>query len=308
MNLIDATFPYPVLNPNTDDVSFNVCTYTPDVRVSNNGFAYHLSFTIDIDDPYLKALIEAGFAVYSMEVSCSSTFMIKRASSKNNVLEVDLPEGSVKGNVEITLTITAVKRIRNYCNPRAHEDYGNQSFDILPGEVLAFFGTEILPTDIKYPKLGSASSFIEIRPYESEDGLMFVDLNTSIIGICLPQSDYTAYETEIGSPDYKEILYSSIVYNALLYALLNFSNYKDKDLIWVKTIRYYLDNVDKFRELAGDPSEPMYDDEGNEITILDNPETCQKVAQYILNKPTHVLLDYLHNQTSARLAANNEEE
>lgn len=307
MNLIDATFPYPVLNPNTDDVSFNECSFEEDVRVSSNGRSFSLKFTIKIDDPYILALIEKGDAVYSMEVTCRGTYMMRRVADKSNVLKLDLPEGSVKGNVEISLTITAVNPIENYCNPRAHEDYENQSFKIEPGEVLAFFGTEILPTDIKYPKLGSAASIIEVRPLDVEGKYTIIDLDSPIIGICLPSTEYKNYGEINQNQLYQSIFHASLVQNALLYALMEYKNYKGKDLTWVKTIEYYFNNIPELKEMVESVSGT--DENGEELTISSQPILCQKIAQTILGIPNEKLLSTLVDmQESARHAQEQNEE
>lgn len=307
MNLIDATFPYPVLNPNTDDVSFNECSFEEDVRVSSNGRSFSLKFTIKIDDPYILALIEKGDAVYSMEVTCKGTYMMRRVADKINVLKLDLPEGSVKGNVEISLTITAVNPIESYCNPRAHVDYENQSFKIEPGEVLAFFGTEILPTDIKYPKLGSAASIIEVRPLDVEDKFTIFDLDSPIIGICFPTGEYANYGEISQNQLYQSIFHASLVQNALLYALMEYKNYKGKDLTWVKTIEYYFNNIPELKEMVESVSGT--DENGEELTISSQPLLCQKIAQTILDIPNEKLLTTLKEmQESARRAQEQNEE
>lgn len=297
MNLIDATFPYPVLNPNTDDVGFNICSFEEDVRVSSNGRSFSLAFTINIDDPYILELIRKGDAVYSMEVTCKGTYMLRRVAGNNNVLKLDLPEGSVKGNVEISLTITAVNTIEAYCNPRAHEDYENQSFRIEPGEVLAFFGTEILPTDIKYPKLGSAASIIEVRPLDVEGEHTLIDLESPIIGICLPANEYANYGTISQNQLYQSIFHASLVQNALLYALLQYKDFRGKDFTWVKTLDYYFENIPELKEMV--ESVNGVDENGNELTISSQPLLCQKIAQTILGMPNEKLLSTLKNMQEA---------
>ena len=292
MNLIDATFPYPVLRSGSDDVSYEKCSYVLNVVYDKVNRLFFISVDFEIDNRYLLDLIEDEKAVFAVEMKCTGTHIMKRYSQKTSHFEIELSEGYVKGDVDFDLTITAVKQINNYRNPNAHQDFGNASFLIEPGEVLAYLGTETLETDIKYAKLGAASSFIEVRPLLIDSPYFQVDLTTSIIGICLPEKLYKAYQETWRNPNFPEIFHASIVYNALLYALLQYREYKDKDLVWVKTIRYYLDNVDALKKLF--ENDTHSDDE--DYCVFDDPEICQKVAQIILDNPANRLFKNLENQ------------
>lgn len=304
MNLIDASFPYPVLSPNTDDVSFTTCSYTPEVVYDKVNHKYDIGVSIDIDDPYIIDLIEQGYAVFAMEVKCDGTRLVRRESGSDPNLAMPIEEGNLKGNVEINFTVTAIKHIESYCNPRAHEDFGGQSFTIEPGEVLAYLGTEVLATDIKYSKLGAASSFIEVRPLEIDSPYMQFDLESPIIGICLPKEMYKDYQTIWRNPNFPEVFHASVVHNALLFALTQFANYKDKDLTWVKTIQYYMDNVDALKSAFGEDAKNA---EAEDRTIFEDPTVCQKVAQIILDNPTKRLLVNLKKQQETMSNDNQEE-
>lgn len=302
MNLIDATFPYPVLRPESDDVSYEKCTYTFDVEYDKTNRKFLISVDFEIDNIYLLDLIEAGSAVFAVEMRCPSTHIIKRFAQKTSHFDIELPEGFLKGNVDFDLTITAVEQIKNYSNPNAHQDFGGISFQIEPGEVLAYLGTEILETDIKYAKLGAASSFIEVRPLYTDEPYMQIDLTTPIIGICLPKKLFDIYQNTWTNPHFPAIFHASIVYNALLYALMRFRDYKDKDLVWVKTIQYYMDNISVLKNLfSGDPKSTDED-----FCIFDDPDVCQKVAQIILDNPVKRLFDNLLEQLKE--SANQQEE
>lgn len=297
MNLIDATFPYPVLRPGSDDVSYEKCSYAFEVEYDKVNRLFLISVDFEIDNKCLLDLIEVESAVFAVEMKCPGTHIMKRYSQKTSHFEIELSEGYVKGNVDFDLTITAVKQISNYRNPNAHQDFGNTSFLIEPGEVLAYLGTETLETDIKYAKLGAASSFIEVRPLFIDSPYLQVDLTTSIIGICLPEKLYKAYQETWRNPNFPEIFHASIVYNALLYALLQYRDYKDKDLVWVKTIRYYLDNVDALKKLF--ENDTHSDDE--DYCVFDDPDVCQKVAQIILDNPAKRLFGNLEKQQTVMI-------
>ena len=120
-----------------------------------------------------------------------------------------------------------------------------------PGDILAYFPSFHYDADIRYDKLQAAGSFMQIRESSLHSDVYF-DIAGNKIEILLPKEHYELY----CNPNIKgeaEIIHSSLVLNALTFALLNIELHEQ--ITWAKTIYYRLDTEEGLsREALEDPS------------------------------------------------------
>lgn len=280
MKISNISFPYPVLGVN-DDVLPKLPNDCVVAKADKSESDYILTVTLNYDNRDIKCIVQEGKAQYCCECECQKTLFRKCFKSSEPTMEIKIPRKSVLGRVSINFYVAVTKEIKGYSNSGFNDDYEGMTFDMEPGDILAAFPETHYDTDIAYEKLQAAGSFMVIREGENKEDIFF-DLSDEKIQILMPQSYYKAYSdpsVEGAAP----IIHSSIVLNALTYALTQlFSNedeYKQKR--WAKTIYYRLKTEDEFKNFSTD-------------SCLDAPI----IAQRFLKDPYMRLFKTLKNQNT----------
>lgn len=137
-------YPHPVLCPSdiSDDypnATFEITNRDDMVKVNElDSTAAKISCQFQLDDDFMKSLIDEGKAAYGLEVSCTRTLYRKSFSSRAPLIETEIPRGSLYGRVQILTYIAATQDIPNFQGGDSwHEDYNNISFNLEKGTLLA---------------------------------------------------------------------------------------------------------------------------------------------------------------------------
>ena len=181
----------------------------------------------------------------------------------------------------------AVKEdLLGYSNSDFNEDYYGFKFDLEVGDLLAVFPLAWWNTEIKFDKLYAAGSFMQI--VEAADGIdkTWFNLEEERILIEMPHDLFIQYQ-RIGN-SFPEVIHSSLVHNALVYALSNLGEYQDKGKLWADSL---------MARMADDPQLQQYD--------LSDMSQVYKVADILLQDPYKRLLDSLEKIADSK---NDEEE
>ena len=130
------------------------------------------------------------------------------------------------------------RSIPNYSNDDFNEDYHGFTFDLETGDMLAVFPLAWWNTNVKFDKLYAAGSFMQI--VEAGDGIdkTWFNLNDDRILIELPHDLFVQYQ-RIGN-SFPEVIHSSLVHNALVYALSNLSEYQESGKLWADSLQLRL--------------------------------------------------------------------
>ncbi len=155
---------------------------------------------------------------------------------------IKIPRNAVNGRVNFNCYVSVKVPIPNYSNKGFNEDYMDMVFDMAPGDILVTFPQFHYDADIRYDKLQAAGSFMQIRESSLHDTVFF-DITGNKIEILMPPALYKLYCEPVvkGSA---EIMHSSLVLNALTYALLNIEAHEQTT--WAKTIYFRMDTEDGF--------------------------------------------------------------
>lgn len=276
----NISFPYPILGV-SDDILPGL---PPDSAVlkelDSNGKDYVFQLTLNFENEYLQEKIDSGEAEFVCEADCSNTFFNKCVHSNNRLLEIVIPRKSVKGRVNLYPFIVAKSKIANYDNPNKHEDFDGFAFDIEPGEVLAAFPQLYFDTDLRSDILHVAGTYMEIRKDDNATEVKH-RLDTPKIGIILPTALYDIYQSKIGEQNV-QIIHASLAFNALLCALYNLDDMRDRDLLWVRCLIARINEDEKFSAYR------------DQIDKNDVPA----LAQALLGNPYHRLFNFLETTNS----------
>lgn len=207
------SFPYPVLG-NGDDVSAD---FRPQLSYSITPDSVKVQCSFDLTDNYFQHLIAQEKAHYSIEFECGSTYFRHLITAKESSTTIDFPAESLRERVDVNFYICAVKTIEDYRPPTTHVDFGDDSFYIDAGDIIALGGSTSFIVAKEFDPLNAPISSI-IKLEESNTATeMRVAYDSSKIIISLPKADYEHYKLAKNSS--AEMLHSSLVLPVLVDAI-----------------------------------------------------------------------------------------
>ncbi|VYU66005.1 hypothetical protein [Clostridium paraputrificum] len=271
--------PYPILSNYTDD--YINSKYSVNINSSVEFDKINIDFCFELENEYIKKLIEDGKAAYAIHVECPVT-SYRYSIQSNKDIHISIPSDLVKSQIEVCTFIIAQEKIPNfYCNQFNH-DYGNTRFDVRKGSKLAISEMAIINIIKNRDKLKDTEGIIKIRKSESSS-LDYVkyDLDNDYIIITLPQKLYELY-IEHGRQGFKNTMVATLIFPVIIQALtkMKCENSEDND---IENYKWYISLKSVLRD--------------NNIEV-DNIEILQgsgkksifKIAQSILQKPIEKMM------------------
>ena len=278
MKINNLSFPYPVLGIG-DDITPSP-GFAADPKVSKTAGKYNFEVSLDMQNADIYNQIKNGNASYVCEVECSRTLLRKCYFSSKPHFKIEIEKTLLAERVSFQFSVVALKEIKGYSNSQCHEDYAGYSFDLDPGDLLAFIGQFTYDVDIKYDKLKSVGSFMQITEGKMDKMPRFL-LGGDKIDIKLPTELYNMYrESIMGNRQFSHIIHSSIVFNALVTGLLYYE--PNKESLWARTLKYRIDNesaLEKFKD--------------NKTLETQEPDEVMELAQILLMDPYKRLFETL---------------
>lgn len=241
MKINDISLPYPVLGISddvypllkNDCVSIEEPVSTP----SSIQFKIHLRQK----NKEITQFIKKGKAEYVCEINCARTFFRTCIRQSTPDFIVELPRKGVSGRIEFDMFVTVKTPIDHYHNSQFNADYDGVFFDMEPGDVLVAFPSAYYNLDVKYDKLYAAGSFMQIANGGDDSRPTWYNISGDKILIMLPPKMFKEYDERISMDrDYIEIIHSSIVFNALVFALYHIDEQAYEGKQWSDAIKYRL--------------------------------------------------------------------
>lgn len=283
MNLNNLSLPYPVLGIN-DDIIPLLPEDSVSVNVDKDKKSYMFFIHLKFYNKDIQDYIDNGSAEFSCEYECARTMLRKCVKSTSSDLKIEIDRKEINGRINFNCFVSVKKYIKSYINKGFNPDYDGFSFSMEPGDILVAFPQFHYDVDIKYDKLQAAGSFMQIRESELHEDVFF-DISGNKIEILLPPQLYSLY----CDPHIKgaaEIIHSSLVLNALTFALNDLTVEHDNDnRLWARTIHYRLNN-----------------EEGLSMKDLEDKTYIPLLAQKLLKSPYLRLFNYIINSNSKSLS------
>ncbi len=238
MKYKNVSLPYPVLGIYDDVYPLlgDDCIQMSDpVKTATE---YQFGIDLKQGNKDIARLVNEGKAEYACEVTCRGTFLRRCYKSSTPHFDITLGRTEVNGRIEFQCFIATCQPIPNYSNDDFNEDYHGFTFDLETGDMLAVFPLAWWNTNVKFDKLYAAGSFMQI--VEAGDGIdkIWFNLNEDRILIELPHDLFVQYQ-RIGN-SFPEVIHSSLVHNALVYALSNLSEYQETGKLWADSLQLRL--------------------------------------------------------------------
>lgn len=257
MKINNISLPYPVLG-NSDDIIPLLPDDSIKVDCSFDNDTYTFHVTLKQENPDITALIESGFAEYSCEVTCPRTYLRFCKSSIVPELDIALGRREVFARIEFACFVTVKKEIAGYHNSGQNDDYGDASFNMEPGDVLAAFPTASYNADLKYEKLYAAGSFMVVLDGDDTPHAWF-DANDDNIKVYLPHLMFDQFRALCKNRNFNELFHASIVFNALFKVLSEYSEKKHGYFQWAEAIKYRIDTEEELRQFDINDTSKAYE-------------------------------------------------
>lgn len=281
MKYKNVSLPYPVLGIYDDVYPLlgDDCIQMADPVKTATEYLFRIDLNQKNKD--ITKLVSEGKAEYACEVTCRGTFLRRCFKSSTPHFEISLGRTEVNGRIEFQCFIAACEPIPNYKNSDFNEDYHGFTFDLEVGDMLAVFPLAWWNTNVKFDKLYAAGSFMQIT--EAADGMekTFFNLTGDKILIELPHDLFVQYQ-RIGN-SFPEVIHSSLVHNALVYALVNLQENKDSGKLWADCL------LIRLQELHFLPEE-----------LKSDMQQAYRAADQLLQDPYKRMLDGLERIANAQ--------
>lgn len=242
--------PHPLLCPLGDDVIPN--QFDLELRIECDRENWYLDAEIIHTNGSVAAFVENGDAAYAVHFECRSTFHRSLHTFKSNRARIAVPAGQLRGKVEVCAFTVSTKEIRAYSVSGCHADYGNRTFKVGRGEIIAASRSMHFDAFLDYDPIKKISSILNIERSEDVNvtrcDISFDD--SKKIVMTLPQEDFDLYRDLRADPGLQSLIAASVVFPAVLEALHYLRDLHDDQLedekltkIWVRSILRKLEEL-----------------------------------------------------------------
>lgn len=277
-------FPYPVLSPYSDD--YENCEFTANVSVEIQGYDFALNINVTLTDDELSSMLEQEKSWITLHVECPSTGYRKIFSTKEYNNRIVIPFKLLRDMVEINTFIVAAEDIDDFSSSNFNSDYGNDSFKLEKGCIMAV-SKEV---DARIPKkltdlMEKEDPFVTIVPIKDKNEKnISINLDEEKILIMVPENTASSYKALQETQNMRPILTSIFIVPAITQGLIYLKGLNAVDLseaesrLWVQSLKEIL--KERFKLTIAD----IQNKEMNELFVL---------AQQLVDNPMSTGVDNL---------------
>jgi hypothetical protein len=219
-----SKYPHPILSKETHDFKKGkfLVTYRVEEDPVNNSLK--LECNVSLEEKKIQDLIEEESVEIALDIHCPETynsFLRKLSLGTNNI---SFSPGLLSGRVVLRPLIYATIALPSYVCNSFHDEYGNQVFALVEGDILAWESERILNVGRK--KLAPMDSIFEmVLNSNLEEGRLGVTLDTEKIQINAAKKTfediYNRRQTAEGQSLALNSIYLPAVMQVLTYLMQN---------------------------------------------------------------------------------------
>ncbi len=260
MKINDISLPYPVLGISDDVYPLLKADCVSIEKPITNATTLQFKVHLKQKNKEIAQFIRKGKAEYVCEINCSRTFYRSCIKQSSADFTIEIPRKSVSGRIEFDSFVTVKTPIEHYHNSMFNADYDGVYFDMGPGDVLVAFPSAYYNLDVKYDKLFAAGSFMQIANGGDDNKPTWFNIREDKILIMLPPKMFKEYQERIyADRDFIEIIHSSIVVNALVFALYHIDDSAYDGKQWSDSIKYRLSTEQELKDFDITDKERVFD-------------------------------------------------
>ncbi|MDF1659895.1 MAG: hypothetical protein P1U58_19935 [Verrucomicrobiales bacterium] len=263
---------HPVLTPLSDDVAPN--GFEADLRVESDRDRWFIEVDLQFENPALSGYLESGACALGLHLECRRTFYRGFHTLSDDASKVIIPGSELRGKVEASVIAVSTREIPQYRVSGQHPDYGDRSFVVGPGEILAAAAPMHFDALLDFDPIEKVSSILSIDRADSEEArAVEMDLfNPGKVIVILPQADFDLYQQLRTDKSLEGLMVSNVLFPVILEVLHFIASLSDEALEEAKIANRWVRSI--IRKL---------DELGLNLNAGENP--CFRAAQEILKNP-----------------------
>lgn len=258
----NSSFPHPVLGINKGllpDLEEDALTI---VSIEDQDDYYVYTFNLKQENKQIKQYITENHAQYICEVDCNKACYKKIHKSQTPIITVRIKKTDVTGHIDFSFFVVTTVGFPNYSNTDFNPDYRDPesgkmpTFSLEKGAVLVLFPQWSDNVNTRFNYKPDLNAFIQVVKRKDSEKSVNIDLGDDIINIELPVDMYIDF-LEYNRDQYRGLFYTSLIFNALVKAILNIGN--NEGMAWADSIKALMENMpDKYQGLAlDDPTDAV---------------------------------------------------
>lgn len=192
MRLSQRSFPHPVVG-NRDDVPG--AAFQGAVEMSSDQQQVYVDVAINCSSSTVNSVVASGAATFVLHVECSNTLFRRAYQFSETSHRLAVPADSLNDSVEVNLFVRALKDLNGYRVEKAHPEYGDASFQIKRGDILAVGEGHVFHIESSFDAMSRIGSIMIIKEStENGDLPMKADFMGDKIVIILAKQDFADYK------------------------------------------------------------------------------------------------------------------
>lgn len=242
---IQKAFPYPVLRPYNDDFTESEIQTITDFEIDNDTKIITCEIMTQISSDDINELIEKKLAFFVYVVSCRSTYFRKTIKTSDSTKSFELPYGSIKDQVEVSIFIISDKKIENYKPDELNSEFGNMVFTIEKGQVLALGEPSYFYFDRdSFKPVTSIFNLVKDNNRSNSEWLVSFDDDYVVISVS-PEIKMLIDQVRV-QKKHQAVLLNSIYFSALVEAINSIKYYENEysGYKWAKVLTKAIHNKD----------------------------------------------------------------
>ncbi len=242
MRFKERNFPYPVLDPAGRDVAGSAfqTTYTP----TSTKTVLTIDVKFSLHNETLLKLIEQKRAIYVLHADCNATFYRKALTSFEPEIRLEVSTTDVKRELGLSFFVCAAEAIEGYTIEGMADYYGDTTFNISKGDVLAY--AEPLTYQIfDKDSLKKIASILLVREGEDEVVIPNISYEQDKIVLTLPQAQYKRFGLYKSHPLVGATMLTAVVVPVLVEAVQKVLEAEERDeepeygtKLWYRVLRH----------------------------------------------------------------------
>ena len=267
MEIKARAFPYPVLGPNPDDFTEGAVRLA-DATATAAPERYSLRFRFEVSHSSIAGMIATGDASPAVVVECRQNLYRRRHAVQLGLNEMEIPADELRGQVQVTPLISAVRDLENYRPGSLNADYNGVEIRVPRHGVLAYGANLEFIAEPRADRLRKISSIMRVVQTDDAGMWMTVKDNGHRIHVEVSPEQFRLYQSVAASRQGSSILASMLVLPVLVDVFHRIKSGEQEgleDFRWFQVIRVRL------REIAQPVDAPDFDPMKAAQALLDSP-------------------------------------
>jgi len=214
------SFPYPVLGIG-DDIAGSYRLKFKDESVELNRDSIKINVTHLLSNGTLERLVREKQASYCVEIQCPQTIFREIYPWSKSDQTIEIPTKHLRNATYVTSYIVAMVRIEKYKPSGLNADYGDNSFIVEKGDVLAYYDAGSFLAGKTWEVMRAVSSIISVKEDKTEKNKISFVLTEEKIVVKMPTESFRRYGGMYKIAGLRDIFLASVALPAVMYALAN---------------------------------------------------------------------------------------